>query len=54
VNGQERCRLRAEEDGWVLEIDGTDRLVLPARDGSGPYVAPAPNDADPRALPPDT
>jgi hypothetical protein len=31
--------LREEQEGWILAIDGADRLVLPVRDGAGPYVA---------------
>jgi hypothetical protein len=40
VNGRERCRLREEAEGWVLAIDGHDRLALPTQDGSGPYIQP--------------
>jgi hypothetical protein len=45
VNGKERCRLREEKEGWVLAIDRVE-LVLPVRDGAGPYVAPAHRDPD--------
>lgn len=38
----QRCHLREESGGWVLAIDGVDRLALPTRDGAGSYLSRAP------------